>query len=164
MNLGTSSQPRQQRLLDTPPYSPTQASQSVSSLARKAKSKAKGRKPRPKKIDVTHTRWTQEEEKLLAETFLQISEDLQLGIDQSHKTFWGKVTSEYNHHATVQRTKDMITGKWTTLTRDCNKFVAIVDENARLSGENDSTWQARCYKTFVQLWGSPFVHYDAWDV
>ncbi|GJY83191.1 hypothetical protein Tco_0496567 [Tanacetum coccineum] len=87
-----------------------------------------------------------------------------LGIDQSHKTLWGKVTSEYNHHATVQRTKDMITGKWTTLTRVCNKFAVIVDKNARLSGENDSTWQARCYKTFFQLWGSPFVHYDTWDV
>ncbi|GKG24282.1 RNA-directed DNA polymerase, eukaryota, reverse transcriptase zinc-binding domain protein [Tanacetum coccineum] len=122
MNLGTSSQPQQQRLLDTPlnspPHLPTQASQSESSPTGKGKSKAKGRKPRPNKIDVTHTCWTQEEEKLLTEMFIQISEDPQLGIDQSHKTFWGKVTSEYNHHTTVQRTKDMIRGKWTTLTRD----------------------------------------------
>nr|GEW38202.1 hypothetical protein [Tanacetum cinerariifolium] len=78
--------------------------------------------------------------------------------------FLGKVTSEYNHHETVHRTKDMIMRKWTTLTCDCNKFVAIVDENAWLSGEHDSTWQARCYKTFVQLCGSQFVHYDAWNV
>ncbi|GJT35648.1 hypothetical protein Tco_0926067 [Tanacetum coccineum] len=45
----------------------------------------------------------------------------------------------------------MITRKWTTLTRDCNKSVAIVDEHGRLSGENDSTWLARCYKTFAEL-------------
>ncbi|GJZ88894.1 hypothetical protein Tco_0660676 [Tanacetum coccineum] len=64
----------------------------------------------------------------------------------------------------VQRTKDMITGKWKILTRDCNKFAPIVDKNAQLSGENDSTWQARCYTTFIQLCVSPFVHYDTWDV
>ncbi|GJY11502.1 probable phospholipase A2 homolog 1 [Tanacetum coccineum] len=43
----------------------------------------------------------------------------------------------------------MVTEKWTTLTRDCNKFARIVEENVRLSGENDSTWLARCYKTRV---------------
>ncbi|GJZ65189.1 hypothetical protein Tco_0621885, partial [Tanacetum coccineum] len=58
----------------------------------------------------------------------------------------------------------MITKKWTTLTRDCNKFARIVEENARLSGENDSTWLARCYKTFSNNWGFAFVHYEAWDV
>nr|GEY88145.1 hypothetical protein [Tanacetum cinerariifolium] len=140
MNLGTSSQPQpqQQRLVDTPPnsppHSPTQASQSELSPARKGKSKGKGRNPHPR-----------------------------LGIIQSHKTFWGIVSSGYNHYATVQCTNDMITGKWTTLTRACSKFTAIVEKNARLSGENDSTWQAHSYKAYVQIRGSPFVHYNAWD-
>ncbi|GKC63557.1 hypothetical protein Tco_1096155 [Tanacetum coccineum] len=58
----------------------------------------------------------------------------------------------------------MITGKWTTLTRDCNKFVAIFDEHARLGGENDSTWLDRYYKTFAENWGFAFVHYEVWDV
>ncbi|GJV41674.1 hypothetical protein Tco_1420114 [Tanacetum coccineum] len=58
----------------------------------------------------------------------------------------------------------MVTGKWTTLTRNCNKFVAIVDAHARLSGENDSMWLARCYKTFAKTWGFAFIHYEAWDV
>ncbi|GKD53217.1 hypothetical protein Tco_1286604 [Tanacetum coccineum] len=35
--------------------------------------------------------------------------------------------NEYNRHASYKRTKDMITGKWTTLTRDCNKFVGVVE-------------------------------------
>ncbi|GJY31709.1 hypothetical protein Tco_0415204 [Tanacetum coccineum] len=71
MNLSTSSQPPQQRLHDTPPnlpsHSPTQASQSKSSFVVKGTStRGKGRKPRPKKTNITHTRWTQGEEKLLA--------------------------------------------------------------------------------------------------
>ncbi|GJY90380.1 hypothetical protein Tco_0505576 [Tanacetum coccineum] len=153
MNLDTSSQPPQQRLRETPPnspqHSPTQASQSESSPVGKVKAtRGKGRKPRPKKTDVTHTRWTHEEEKLLAETYVQISEDPRTGIDQTNKKFQGKVVSEYNDQATIQRTKDMITGKWTTLSRDCNKFVAIVDGHAQLSGENDSPWLVRCRDVF----------------
>ncbi|GKB10560.1 hypothetical protein Tco_0844483 [Tanacetum coccineum] len=86
--------------------------------------------------DVTHARWRQSEEKLLAETYIQILEDPRLGIDQTSKSFWCKVTSEYNWHASYKRTKDMITRKSTALTRDCNKFVRILEEHARLS-----TWE-----------------------
>ncbi|GJW01578.1 hypothetical protein Tco_1556829 [Tanacetum coccineum] len=76
----------------------------------------------------------------------------------------GQVTSEYNRHASIRRTKDMVTGKWTTLTYDCNKFIEVVEGNARLSGENDSKWLARCYKTFSEIWGFASAHYEAWDV
>nr|GEW17680.1 hypothetical protein [Tanacetum cinerariifolium] len=58
----------------------------------------------------------------------------------------------------------MVMGKWTTLTRDCNKFTAIVDKHSWLSGENDSTWLARCYKTFAETWGFAIIHYEAWNV
>ncbi|GJW11395.1 hypothetical protein Tco_1577222 [Tanacetum coccineum] len=58
----------------------------------------------------------------------------------------------------------MIAGNWTILIHDCNKFVGIVEEHARLSGENDSTWLARCYKTFFENYRFAFVHYEAWDV
>ncbi|GJU33008.1 hypothetical protein Tco_1176597 [Tanacetum coccineum] len=71
-------------------------------------------------------------------------------VDNSKLNVGPTVTSEYNRQATVQRTKDMITGKWTTLTCDCNKFARIVKEHARLSGENDSTWLVLCYKTSVR--------------
>ncbi|GJT85604.1 hypothetical protein Tco_1067321 [Tanacetum coccineum] len=112
MNLSTSSQPPQQRLRDTPPHSTTQASQSESSSVGKGKvTRGKRRKPRSKKTDIIHARWTQEEEKLLAETYVQISENPSIGVDQTNKTFLGKVVSEYNRQATFQRTKDMITGK-----------------------------------------------------
>ncbi|GJU59292.1 hypothetical protein Tco_1237058 [Tanacetum coccineum] len=144
MHLGTSSRPRQmmppqQRLRDTPPNSPPhspthsllQASQYESSR-RKRQSEIQRKKTRPKKTDVTRTRWQQSEEKLLAETYIQISEDPRVGINQTNKSFLGLVTSEYSRHASLKRTKDMITGKGTTLTRDCNKFVGVVEEHARV--------------------------------
>nr|GEV26737.1 early light-induced protein 2, chloroplastic-like [Tanacetum cinerariifolium] len=104
MNLVTSSQPPQQRLRDTPPHSLTQVSHFESSPVTKGK-QGKGNKT-PTKENHHHTyRWTQKEEKLLAET-----------------------------------------------------------EHAWLSGENDSTWLARCYKTFSENYLYVFTHYEAWDV
>nr|GEW35014.1 hypothetical protein [Tanacetum cinerariifolium] len=104
MNLITSSQPPQQRLRDTPPHSLTQVSHFESSPVAKGK-QGKGNKT-PTKENHHHTyRWTQKEEKLLAET-----------------------------------------------------------EYAWLSGENDSTWLARCYKTFSEKYLYAFTHYEAWDV
>lgn len=134
------------------------------SPAVKGNGKARVRKPKPKKTTIIRTRWSQEEEKLLAETWIQVSEDTRLGVKQERKTFWQKVVSEYNRHASFKRTKDMITGKWTTLTRDCNKFTGIVAQYERLSGEKDSTWVTHCYKKFQEIWGFAFVHYEAWDV
>ncbi|GJV72967.1 haloacid dehalogenase-like domain-containing protein [Tanacetum coccineum] len=135
-----------------------------SSPARKGNGKARVRKPRPKKTDIIRTPWSQKEEKLLAETWLQVSEDPRLGVDQEKKMCWQKVLSEYNRHASFKRTKDMITGKWATLTRDCNKFAAIVAQYERLGGENESTWVTRCYKHFQEIWGVAFVHHEAWEV
>ncbi|GJS19659.1 RNA-directed DNA polymerase, eukaryota, reverse transcriptase zinc-binding domain protein [Tanacetum coccineum] len=44
------------------------------------------------------------------------------------------------------------------------KITRIVEEHARLSGENDSMWLARCYKTFAENYLYAFTHYEAWDV
>nr|GEV81347.1 reverse transcriptase domain-containing protein [Tanacetum cinerariifolium] len=40
----------------------------------------------------------------------------------------------------------------------------VVKEHAWLSGENDSTSLARCYKTFSENYLYAFTHYEAWDV
>nr|GEU44077.1 HAD-like domain-containing protein [Tanacetum cinerariifolium] len=159
-------QPSQPPQTTQPPNSnsSSQTSQTKSSPARKGNGKARVSKPRPKKTDIIRTPWSQKEEKLLAETWIQVSEDPRLGVDQEKKTCWQKVVSEYNRHASFKRKKDMITGKWTTLTRDCNKFAAIVAQYERLSGENESTWVTRCYKHFQEIWGFAFVHHEAWEV
>ncbi|PWA69252.1 hypothetical protein CTI12_AA296500 [Artemisia annua] len=58
----------------------------------------------------------------------------------------------------------MMTGKWTTLQGACNKFAGVVEENERLSGENDSKHLNRCYTIFKELWGYAFTHHEAWEV
>ncbi|GJU90760.1 hypothetical protein Tco_1303183 [Tanacetum coccineum] len=63
--------------------------------------------------------WTQDEELLLAECFIQVFEDPKTGCDQKRDTFWYKIQNVYNKKAEkkgfTERTKNMLTGKhkWT---------------------------------------------------
>ncbi|GKB82063.1 hypothetical protein Tco_0948958, partial [Tanacetum coccineum] len=74
--------------------------------------------------------WTDGEELLLAETYIQVSEDPKEGADQQRDTFWYKVMDVYNKEAKrlkyPNRSKNMITGKWTPMNRDVGKFNTII--------------------------------------
>ncbi|GJT17427.1 hypothetical protein Tco_0876133 [Tanacetum coccineum] len=63
--------------------------------------------------------WSQDEELILAKSFIQIFEDLKTGCDQQKDTFWYKILEVYNVEAKrrryMERTKNMLTGNWTPL-------------------------------------------------
>ncbi|GJT01780.1 hypothetical protein Tco_0822949 [Tanacetum coccineum] len=92
-------------------------------------------------VEKKRSLWTDGEELLLAETYIQVSEDPKKGADQQRDTFWYKVMDVYNKEAKrlkyPNRSKNMITGKWTPMNRDVEKFNTIVCETALMSGEND---------------------------
>ncbi|GJX96450.1 hypothetical protein Tco_0352248 [Tanacetum coccineum] len=85
--------------------------------------------------------WSQEEELILAKSFIQIFEDPKVGSDQKNDTFWYKVLEAYNAEAKkrgyMERTKNMLTGKWTPMNANVQKFNQIVGETLVHSGEND---------------------------
>ncbi|GJR53464.1 glutathione S-transferase T3-like protein [Tanacetum coccineum] len=89
--------------------------------------------------------WTQAEEFLLAESFIQISEDPKTGCDQKLATFWYKILDVYNQEANKkgfqERTKNMLTGKWTPMNAAVMKFNQL-------------------YETIV---GDEFKHRSAWN-
>nr|GEV08422.1 glutathione S-transferase T3-like [Tanacetum cinerariifolium] len=110
--------------------------------------------------------WTQNKELLLAENFIQIYEDLKTGCDQQKDTFWYKILDVYNTEAKrrgfIERTKNMLTGKWTPMNASIQKFNQLVAETLAFSGENDEDWITRVkilYKTHV---GTEFKHKSAW--
>ncbi|GKE18196.1 hypothetical protein Tco_1425773 [Tanacetum coccineum] len=82
-------------------------------------------------------RWTRDEEILLTECWIETSENGQIGADRTDYSFWGHIMDDFNS-ATTQgyRTKHMLTGKWTMITGDCQKFNAIYKHIERKSGEN----------------------------
>ncbi|GJV29409.1 glutathione S-transferase T3-like protein [Tanacetum coccineum] len=93
-----------------------------------------------------------------------ISEDPKTGCDQKRDTFWYKIQNVYNKEAKkkgfTERTKNMLTGKWTPMNTTVLKFNQLVQETAVHSGENDDDHMSRVmlYATV----GGEFKHRSAW--
>ncbi|GKB63167.1 hypothetical protein Tco_0919353 [Tanacetum coccineum] len=87
------------------------------------------------------------QELLLAECFIQISEDPRVGSDQKNDTFWYKIRDAYNEQAAKKgftiRTKNMLTRKWTPMNRDVGKFNSLYNETKAMSRENDENLMTR---------------------
>ncbi|GJY34060.1 hypothetical protein Tco_0418529 [Tanacetum coccineum] len=74
----------------------------------------------------TSVRWTRDEEKLLCEVWVGVSENNDIGNDRNEECFWGQIHDDFNKSTNgVSRTKNMITGKWNRMHPDCQKFHAI---------------------------------------
>nr|GEW66938.1 hypothetical protein [Tanacetum cinerariifolium] len=85
--------------------------------------KSKGKEAKPTG-DITLC-WSSNEEALLAECYVAVSEDRNVGRSQAKDTFWVRVLQEFNRKIFQKHTKDMFTSKWTTLNHHCQKFNAI---------------------------------------
>ncbi|GKA66773.1 hypothetical protein Tco_0766581 [Tanacetum coccineum] len=108
----------------------------------------------------------QEEELLLAESFILIFEDPRVGADKKNDTFWYKICGAYNAEATkrgyIERTKNMLTGKWTPMNAYVQKFNQLVSETLVHSGENDDDWMSRVEILFKTHTGVDFKHKNVW--
>ncbi|GKA58186.1 hypothetical protein Tco_0757374 [Tanacetum coccineum] len=116
--------------------------------------------------DVT-LRWTSNEETLLAECFVAVSEDRNVGRSQPRDTLWFQVLNEFNRKKFQQRTKDMLSRKWSTLNHHCQKFNAIYKRCIRLkkSGENEVDLMKRARGIYQdENKNSSFNHEKAWAV
>ncbi|GJW35324.1 hypothetical protein Tco_0058244 [Tanacetum coccineum] len=115
--------------------------------------------------DVTTLRWSSDEEALLAECFVAVSEDRNVGRSQANDTFWIRVMHEFNRKNFQKRTKDMLTSKWTTLNHRCQKFNAVYKRCHRLkkSGESEVDLMGRARGMYQdENKNSPFNHDKAW--
>ncbi|GJU80984.1 hypothetical protein Tco_1283349 [Tanacetum coccineum] len=128
--------------------------------------KKQPRDKHPKEPKTDRAFWSQEEEKLLAKCFIEISEDPKNGSDQARDTFWYKILTIYNQQADElgfkTRNKNMLTGKWTPMNRDVQKFNAIYNQTELLSGENEENLYTRVLTLFRDQNGVEFRHRDAW--
>nr|GEY70809.1 hypothetical protein [Tanacetum cinerariifolium] len=124
---------------------PQQQIQSSNSLSQTESQLKKGRMKRTAKKgkssepigDVT-LRWTSDEETLLAECFVAVSEDRNVGRSQPRDTLWFRVLNEFNRKFFQKRTKDMLSSKWSTLNYHCQKFNAIYKRCIRLKKSSDN--------------------------
>ncbi|GKC86359.1 hypothetical protein Tco_1142076 [Tanacetum coccineum] len=128
--------------------------------------KKQPRDKHPKEPKTDRAFWSQEEEKLLAKCFIEISEDPKNGSDQARDTFWYKILTIYNQQADElgfkTRNKNMLTGKWTPMNRDVQKFNAIYNQTELLSGENEENLYTRVLTLSRDQNNVEFRHRDAW--
>ncbi|GJQ98851.1 hypothetical protein Tco_0521836 [Tanacetum coccineum] len=106
------------------------------------------------------------EELLLAECFIQVSENPKTGCDQKRDTFLYKIKNVYNKEAKkkgfTERTKNMLTGKWTPMNNAVLKFNQLVQETTVHSGKNDDDHMSRVYMLYDATVGGEFKHRSAW--
>ncbi|GKC61657.1 hypothetical protein Tco_1089255, partial [Tanacetum coccineum] len=89
------------------------------------------------------TRWNNNEEILLAETWIEHSQDVNIGKDQHEDVYWNLIMSDFNLRTTAPpRTKNMMMGKWTRMHGACQRFNGIYKHLNRKSGQSDADLNA----------------------
>ncbi|GJX06482.1 hypothetical protein Tco_0194414 [Tanacetum coccineum] len=85
------------------------------------------------------TRWNNNEEILLAESWIEHSQDANIEKDQQDHIYWNLILSDFNSRTTTHpRTKNMVTGKWMRMHGDCQRFNSIYKHLNRKSGESNA--------------------------
>ncbi|GJY45135.1 hypothetical protein Tco_0433348 [Tanacetum coccineum] len=75
-----------------------------------------------KEQTLTNTYWTRDEEILLTETWVEVSQNVNIGNDRTDEAFWNQIMEDFNTATkSVPRTKNMMMGKWSRITSDCQK-------------------------------------------
>nr|GEV98628.1 hypothetical protein [Tanacetum cinerariifolium] len=101
------------------------------------------------------TRWNRDKEILLAETWIEHSQDANIGKDQQDDVYWKLIMKDFNSQTTSDpRTKNMMTGKWTRMHGDCQKFNAIYKHLTRKCEESDVDLVENAKTSFLQRYGN----------
>lgn len=118
--------------------------------------------------ELTHvnTRWTKEEEKLLAEIWVEVSQDKYIENDHSDEFFWNQIMEMFNSQSDREnRSKNMLTGKWTRINGDCQKFNVVYKHLQHRSGENDIDHLENAKTSFEQHFSErSFMYVHVWEV
>lgn len=105
--------------------------------------KTKAKKPWDKKTDIIRTLWSRNEELILAECYIQVYKDPNVGSDQNNDIFCYKVLNQYNpqakHNGYKERTKNTLMeyGLWWTeklgnVTRFLNKPRGLAEKMMKI--------------------------------
>ncbi|GJZ71259.1 hypothetical protein Tco_0635110 [Tanacetum coccineum] len=113
----------------------------------------------------TITRWNNNEEILLAESWIENSQDANIGKDQHDDIYWNLILSDFNSRTTAPpRTKNMMTGKWTRMHGDCQRFNGIYKHLNRKSGESDVDLVENAKTTYIDRYGKKILYPRVWNI
>ncbi|KAE8771790.1 Alternative oxidase 1a, mitochondrial [Hordeum vulgare] len=85
--------------------------------------------------------YTNDEDILLCNTWLQVSRDPSIGGDQSKDAYWNRMQEHFDLHNTsgIDRSTRSLRSRWSTINRDCQKWAPAQKAVDKLnpSGTND---------------------------
>ena len=90
--------------------------------------------------------YTNADDILLCNTWLQVSRDPSVGGDQSRDAYWGRMKEHFDVHnlSGIDRSERSLRSRWSTINSDCQKWAAAqkaVDKiNPSGTNEDDSKW------------------------
>ncbi|GKA90797.1 hypothetical protein Tco_0812667 [Tanacetum coccineum] len=111
------------------------------------------------------TRWNNNEEILLAEAWIEHSQDANIGKDQHEDVYWNLIMNDFNSRTTAPpRTKNMMTGKWTRMHGDCQRFNGIYKHLNRKSGESDVDLVENAKTIYIDRYGKKILYPHVWSI
>ncbi|XP_062205236.1 glutathione S-transferase T2-like [Phragmites australis] len=133
----------------------------------------KGRKKvtsrKKKKVDAKtdRTKWTNEEDELLVSAWLNVSQDLVVGMDQSKETYWGRIAKYFNTYkkeSMMPRTDKALINHMKLIMDAVTKFTVHYRKVEQLnpSGTNERDKMARACAAYKALEGKPFAYTHCW--
>ncbi|GJU36724.1 hypothetical protein Tco_1185078 [Tanacetum coccineum] len=103
------------------------------------------------------------EEILLAEAWIEHSQDNNIGKDQRDEIYWNKIIEDFHDRTTGPvRTKNMLTGKWTRMHGDCQRFNAYYKQANRKSGENEADLIETVKTVYLERVGKKIQYPHVW--
>ncbi|GJY13596.1 hypothetical protein Tco_0382905 [Tanacetum coccineum] len=112
-----------------------------------------------------NTRWNRDEEILLAETWIKHSQDANIEKDQEDDVYWNLIMQDFNSRTTSPpRTKNMLTGKWSRMHGDCQRFNTIHKHLTRKSGESDADLVENAKTSYIERCGRKFQYDHVWII
>ena len=117
--------------------------------------------------------WTEDEDVILAESWLAISNDPIASNQQKGETFWerifavfsSKVAKKYGDNAVSSRTVTAVQNRWSLMNHDLNKFAGVLSQvkAVQKSGYNEEGYVADALATFRTDLGKPFRFLRAFE-
>ncbi|GJY28376.1 hypothetical protein Tco_0404143 [Tanacetum coccineum] len=112
-----------------------------------------------------NTHWNRDEEILLAETWIEHSQDTNIRKDQEDDVYWNLIMQDFNSRTTSPPcTKNMITGKWSRMHGDCQRFNAIHKHLTRKTKKSDADLVENAKTSYIEQCGRKFQYDHVWII